>query len=331
MSEHPKIGILGLAVRTPLYMMERGVSLGTTTGATTGTFLFPIIGTIVGAAVGLGFGLVTFTILGIILAILMLIIGIEGIIRNHKGLRLFAGLAVSVAFFLLEVAVYGNALVINAMHTIILGLIFAIFALIPGVAATYSTNNWQLWLRKRSPRKLKLQPQHVIVVPSASTVFARMVDPLLRRIRWLMYIVPIGAIFFTVLHIGSLQNLILPVDVIGIYISILMSATVYILGQVILMAATVTPIIMLANYFMFSRRNSHQNYKRNLSILTFCLVLPSQLVVAAFIGAPIAAIIATLAVRDYADWVHSPEKQKAKPKAPSQVTTNDVLKEALKP
>ena len=88
---------------------------------------------------------------------------------------------------------------------------------------------------------------------------------------------------------------------------------------------------MAANRYLFTADTDPHIYKRNLSILTFCLVLPSQLVMAAVIGAPIAAIIATLAVRDYADWVHSPEKQKTKPKSPAQVTTNHIVKEALKP
>ncbi|MAU09810.1 MAG: hypothetical protein CL607_08325 [Anaerolineaceae bacterium] len=296
-----------LILSTPFYISGYGTMLGMAIGTLVGTMVVPLAGTIVGGVVGAVFGTLMFAILGLGQAALLYLMGLDGVARSQNWLRILAGGVVSVSFFLLEYMPLKD--VFSTVGTyVIFSLVIGAIALIPGISAAYATDAWQEWLREKSPRKLKQRPHNERLQLKWSDVSDTLYDGLNSRIRWLVYLTPFVAVFITVVHAQS--HPVPLVDLIGWPFAASLAFVVYLLFQLSFIASWMTLIIRVANRYLFTADIDPRIYKRNLSILTFCLVLPSQLVMAAVIGAPIAAIIATLAVRDYADWVHSPEKAK---------------------
>ncbi|MCA9894560.1 MAG: hypothetical protein KC615_16335 [Anaerolineae bacterium] len=325
MNEKQRMSFSKLILLTPFYMAGQGTILGLYLGFLYGTFIFPVVGSGFGFGIGLGAGLVAGAILGLIYAVLLLLLRVERIIRIRKWLHvLIFGAAFLYIFNYLREATFAR----NYPPSLILIILETLPFLIGALAAIYGTDKWINWLRTNSPRKLKMRPQRIIVVPSQDSVLGSMFNMIVRRVKSLAYLIPVAALLISLFHAANRFTPLVS-TVVTTFPLVLLLSLLYLVAQILLLTATVTPIVVMANHYLFADTDP-RFYKRNLSILTFLLVLPSQLVVAAVIGAPIAAFIATLAVRDYADWVHSPEKQKVKPKAPP-TTANDILKEALKP
>jgi hypothetical protein len=91
----------------------------------------------------------------------------------------------------------------------------------------------------------------------------------------------------------------------------------YLLAMAVGLSFLMKCLILAANRLYFKADVHPLAYKNRLSVMAFFVTLFSTPIVTAFIGAPIAAIIATLAVRDYADWYNEASgkgKRKEKPK-----------------
>ncbi|MCA9894366.1 MAG: hypothetical protein KC615_15360, partial [Anaerolineae bacterium] len=262
--------------------------------------------------VGFVFGIMMFTIVGIGLAFLLLVKGIDGVLRSQKWLRLLAGLIVSAVFWQLARTVIMDPQSMdrttNIEFIVISEAVIAALALITSIAAAYATDNWQNWLREKNPRKVKRQPQAERIQLNLSDVSDLLFDRMSHHIRWIMYLTPLVAMFYTILH--SLSYTVKTYELVMFPVTATFAFWMYLLCEVSLISASVSAIIMVANRYLFTVDTDPHIYKRNLSILTFLLVLPTQLVVALGIGAPLAVFIATLAVRDYADWYAMPAKAK---------------------
>lgn len=314
MNDDSRVGLPNLAFKTPFFMMKHGIALGIWAGAISGTFFVPVFGTVVGGFVGFVFGIMMFTIVGIGLAVLLLIKGIDGVLRSQKWLRLLAGLIVGAVFWQLARTVIMDPQSMdrttNIEFIVIAEAVIAALALITSIATAYATDNWHNWLREKNPRKVKRQPQAERIQLNLSDITDQLFDRMSHHIRWIMYLTPLVLIIFTIRHVLLYTATVQPYELFAFPFAATLAFWSYLLCQVALVSATVAAIIMVANRYLFTAETDPHIYKRNLSILTFLLVLPTQLIVALGIGAPLAAFIATLAVRDYADWYAMPAKAK---------------------
>ncbi|MCA9884997.1 MAG: hypothetical protein KC708_18600 [Anaerolineae bacterium] len=316
-----------LALESLFVMMGYGILYGMALGTLFGTLTLPIAFSAMGFFWGIIFGAGLGTVVGMVYGILLFIMGHDGVNRARHWIPLLGAVITGGLFYLVN-NIWSEVATMSFLS--FYPFILVIYSIVAAFACAYATDHWYDFLRRHSTRKLKDEPRSHQVQVSGFQIYRILSDILFQKIRPLVILSPIIGIFFG-MRFFPINITVQPL--IGWFFWLFVATMVdlvYIICQLFLIILTVTIIVAIANRYFFTTDTDPHIYKRNLSILTFCLVLPSQLVVGAVIGAPIAAFIATLAVRDYADWVHSPEKQKVKPKVPP-TTANDILKEALKP
>jgi MFS family permease len=299
-------------ILTPLYMIFLGATRGGLLGCLTGSLIFPLFGTAIGAYMGFVAGTIMGAILGIFYALLSMILGLQGLFRFRQWIIRLAGLA-GVVLFVIVVD-----LILDEFYRPFT-LMLMLCAVVAGVTTAYGTVRWFDWLEAKSQRKLKIEQQDHSIRFGFSQIFTHTIRSFMGRLKWLFYLTPIAALVIITIHFSNdppqADYVILhyAAHAVLLTVGLMIGLLVIIYGYGVYMAA----FIAAANRLYFKADVHPLAYKNRLSVMAFFVTLFSTPIVTGFIGAPIAAIIATLAVRDYADWYNETSgkgKRKEKPK-----------------
>jgi MFS family permease len=287
---------LARTLLTPLYFIYKITALGSFLGALAGTLIVPILGTGFGSVIGLSLGAMIGAVIGTGYALLGILFGLPGLIRYRKWLVIWGGFAGFLFFFLVPILL---GLIFTG--TLLIGTIYILFSLIAGVATAYGVQSWFDWMTENSPRKLKIDQKDDSIHVAYSKVFNRLFDAFLRRSKWLFYLLPLALPITMTIQISSF-SLATSGEIVAIGVVATVLLGLHLLAVNLVLSLHLTALILAANRLYFKADVHPLAYKNRLSVMAFFVTLFSTPIVTGFIGAPVAAIIATLAVRDYADW-----------------------------
>lgn len=269
------------------FFVTRGTINGVLLGALAGTLTYPAAGTVIGLFYGGGVGFV----LGIILAIATAIYNRRVTSpdmdwqKYQNNLTFWAGL---------------SAALLTALP------LFLIYAPVAALAAAYTAHQYadryagSVVKRKNEDRPLRRFEIKRFTVSRYIGLMLRKARPLL-AIGWLLGVVALvtGAITsgmpFLVL-LGFLSAFTMAVPLLG---------TLY----VGLLGLVVGSVLHMLNRVYFHEDMPEERYQRQvMAIAAGVMLLTSPVVTLAF-GAPIAAVVAALAARDFAGWYYDDEEK----------------------
>jgi hypothetical protein len=271
--------------QTIWYFLWRGVGYGTAIGAIAGTFIYPIVATVFGLFYGGSVGLVMGILLGL---------GVHFYNRRAYSQQL-------------DFEEYQANLVTGAgLATAIVTAIPLLVLLAPvaGLAAAYVTHRYaddhaHHIIKRKNEALLSNTAQHM----ERQGVISKFADIFSAKSKWL---VGVGWLlsFFAALVITEFN--------------IFAAATLSVIAGfllfhlMILVGLTNGMYIQMLNRVAFSPEWTQEQYKRRVMVTAGLFTLVITPIVGLLVGAPILALIASVAARDYADWYYEGHIEKAK-------------------
>ena len=266
--------------RTIWYFLWRGGAYGAVFGAIAGTFIIPFYLSMIGMAWGAVVGLVMGTLLGI---------GVH--FYNRRAYRQQ-----------MEFEEYQTNLVTGAeLATVIITALPLAVLLAPmaGLAAAYVTHRYTEdhahHIIKRKNEGLLPDTQSHMEKKGTVDKFFTFFSP---RTKW-VYLVGVGVILLggIIVEIAAPNN-----SSLGLIFSFTVGWSFYVALVNLFVGFTNGIFIQMLNRVVFSPEWTPEQYKRWVMVSAGLFTLVITPVVGLFIGAPILAVLAMLAARDYADW-----------------------------
>lgn len=276
------------------FFTSQGMINGLLLGALAGTLTYPIAGTIVGLFYGGGIGFV----LGIVLAVAISIYNQRITTPDldweqyRSNLTFYAGL---------------GAAILTALPLMV------IYAPVAGLAAAYTAHQYaekfagRVVKRKNDERLIRRYDIKRHTIGAFIGLMVRKARPLVAIIWGLGFIALTGSAIATavpfLLWLGTMLafTLLLPVGA-----AICMG----------LLGLTVGSVLHMLNRIYFREDMEKDQYKRQVMIIAAGLMILTSPVVTLVIGAPIAAVVAALAARDYAEWYYDDSEKPKRQLAP---------------